>query len=149
MATNDAPRNRTATAGPSKSDLVRRAFETLGLDTPPAVVQRHVRTAFRVEVTTGLIGVIQAELARTRTRPARTAAGPTDKPRPTLAVRPPAGPEPHAEANRAPAPAAGSGDAAGKGSASGISLTDIEAVKQLARRHGAATLHRLIDLLAT
>ncbi len=50
---------------------------------------------------------------------------------------------------QAPAQPTGNGHAAnGNGvTAGGISLEDIEAVKQLARRNGADQLHRLIDLL--
>jgi len=128
--------NGTATEGMSRSEAIRRAFEKLGADAMPGAVQKFVRDEWGTAVSSNLVSNIKGKLTRPSAAKAVPAAAPTKKKR--------RGRKKQAKPQVQVAAATTNGQGPALGA---ISLGDIEMVKNLAHRNGAASLHALIDLL--
>jgi hypothetical protein len=112
--------------GITKTDAVRQALSTLGKDASRADIQKFVKDKHGYQMTPDQISTYKWEIQRKK--------GHTKK---AVAVQPAAKkPEPKSPT---PAPAPKS---------NGISLEDIETVKDLVERVGADTLRQLIGVLA-
>jgi hypothetical protein len=111
----------------TKMDAVRRALKDLGRDAKPTQLQGHIKKKYGIDMTTDHISTSKGEILRKEAANAKAPA------RPAAAV------------TKAPAAPAVAASKAGIG----ISLEDIETVKALVGRVGAADLKTLIDLLAS
>jgi hypothetical protein len=113
--------NKSAAAGGiSKMEAVRRAMNELGFDATRTDIQKFVKERFDADLSLDVISTYKADIAR-------KAAKPASKPGPKTA------PAPTRQSNSEPG---------------GIDLADIQAVKALVARVGAANLKALIDVLA-
>ena len=150
----------TATEGKVKmtgSEAVRKAFEKMGRDAMPVAVQKYVKDAFKIDITTNLVSNVKAKLkGKSGKTPSpakaqgatKAAAGPKAQAKPSAAKSGGSGQATTGQAKNGQTANRNGGAAGGNGQgAAGISLEDIDVIKQLARRNGAASLHRLIDLL--
>jgi hypothetical protein len=127
---------KRADGGMSKREAVRRALADLGPDATPTQLQPHIREKYGIDMTTDHISTEKGNL---RKKAGAAKRGATK----TLASKPPAqasvARQSEPEKPAAQAKAAG-GDA--------IGLDDIEAVKGLVERVGAANLKKLIEVMA-
>jgi hypothetical protein len=120
--------DKTNNAGPkgglTKIEAVKRALSKLGRDASRPDIQKFVKGNYGLQITLDHISTCKGEL-RKRKGPAKTA----------VAQQPAAAkPEPKKQASGP--------------KANGISLDDIETVKDLVERVGAGSLRKLIDVMA-
>src|SRR5262245_14435757 len=152
----------------NKMEAVRRALGQLGRDATPTQIQDYVRDTFGIRMSTNHISAYRSDIrhkeAAKAQAPAAAPAAPSTAPaaaaptpaatKPAPAAKPAAKkpaakkPAPRPQAQPAAARAAAPKGAAGTGGAAGISLQDVQAVKELVGRIGADQLHKLIDLFA-
>jgi hypothetical protein len=118
-------------SGLTKMEAVRRALRKLGKGAKPVQLQSFVREQFGIEMTAGHVSTYKGDILR-KAAQAKAAA--------------PKGTPPNAAA-KAPLPAAPTATPNAK-PGGGIALEDIQAVKVLVGRIGAADLKALIDVLA-
>jgi hypothetical protein len=123
---------KTAAAGITKMDAVRKALTELGSDARPAQIGAFVKDRFGIDMTADYVSKYKSSIL--------TSEPGKYKPSPQPAARP-AAPPPAAAAPPPPAPPRADAKAA-------ISLEDILAVKDLVERVGAESLRKLIDVLA-
>jgi hypothetical protein len=110
--------------GITKIEAVSRALGKLGKDASRPDIQKFVKDNFRLDITPDHISACKAEL-RKRKGPAKSAVSP----------------QPAAQKHEPKKPASGP-------KADGISLTDIDTVKDLVERVGVGSLRKLIDVMA-
>jgi hypothetical protein len=132
MAKKTGTTTQAVASGITKQDAVRRALATLGKTASAKDIQKHVKETFSFDMTIDHIYNAKSNVLAKGKKKA-------SKPKGKL----PAPPEPAAGAN----PPAKSAPVA-RQPAGGISLADIEAVKDLLGRVGADNLKALADLLA-
>jgi hypothetical protein len=114
--------------GIGKREAVRRALVDLGQDATPSQMQGHIRSKYGIEMTAAHISTEKGNIRRKAAapkQPAQTSAA-------------------HTVVPEKPAPE----PVAAKPEGAAIGLGDIEAVKGLVGRVGAASLKKLIDVLA-
>jgi hypothetical protein len=132
----------------TKKDAVRRAMAALGKDTRPLHLRDHIRKRYGIDMSIDHISTCKGEIVRERSQNKPTGQNPGAGK--TLA-QPPAGQKP---AMTTKAGLAGSSPSQGRltsqnnAANSSISLRDIETVKDLVERIGAANLKKLIDVMA-
>ena len=120
---------KAATSGGiSKMEAVRQAVTKLGQSATRSEIQRFVKEQLNIDMSPDVISTYKADLAR-KARKRRKAAKPAAA---KAAARAKAAPKPAPRTN-------------GK---SGIGLADLQTVKTLVHRIGAADLKSLIDVLA-
>jgi hypothetical protein len=106
----------------TKMDAVRQAISELGKDASPMKIQEFVKSKFKMDMTVGHVSNYKTTILRAKGR------------KPAAAKEAAAAPAP---AKPAPAPAKGSG----------VSLSDLAAVKGLVGRVGEENLKSLIGIL--
>ena len=116
---------KKAVGGMTKREAVAKGLGVLGKAATPIQLQKHIKDSYGIDMTTKHIGVEKGKILRAGEHKL-SAAEPT-------AATPPAK---QADAQK---PAAGK---------DGISLLDIETVKDLVERVGATSLKKLIDVMA-
>lgn len=125
-----------ASAGLTKKGAVRLALKDLGNDAKPVQIKDHIQKRYHVDMDLNHISTCKGEILREGGQ-AAPAAG---KPAPVKAP---------AAAKPAGKPAQGREMASPRGiGTEGISLRDIETIKDLVERVGAPSLKRLIDVMA-
>lgn len=138
----ESKKGGAATGSISKMDAVRAALTRLGGEAKLPQIQGFVRDQFGLELKLDLIKNYKSSVLKEW----REGKGPGGK-APALgsAAKQTTGPKatPPAKQGAAAKPAA---EARGNGQ-SGISLSDIQAIKELTQRYGVENLHRLLDLL--
>jgi hypothetical protein len=117
----------------TKKEAVRQALKKLGKSAKPAQLGPYIKATFGLDMTPAHITTAKGELLRGKGKKGKASA---KKPEATPAAAP------------QPAAAPAKGSRGGNGSAAGIGLQDIAAVKELLGRVGADNLRTLIDLLA-
>lgn len=136
---NDKKNGSQSTKAPdglTKKGAVRLALKDLGNDAKPLQIKDHIQKRYHLDMDLNHISTCKGEILREAGQ-AKPAAG---KPAPakTLTATKPAG-----------KPAQGRQTATPRGNGTeGISLKDIETIKDLVERVGAASLKRLIDVMA-
>jgi hypothetical protein len=108
----------------TKIEAVRQALGKLGKDASRPEIQKFIKNNFRLDITPDHISNCKAEL-RKRKGPAKKAVSQ----------------QPAAQKHEPKKPASGP-------KADGISLTDIDTVKDLVERVGAGSLRKLIDVMS-
>jgi hypothetical protein len=144
--------------GVTKIEAVRRALDKLGVGAKPGAILEYVKKTFGVDMTRDHAKTCKGKILRERKGKAKPAPKPTA---PAAAVTKAAAPKPKPKAKpkkktkakpapKKPAPkaAAPRPAAAVRSNGTTIHLPDIEAVKGLLGRVGAAQLKGLVDLLA-
>jgi hypothetical protein len=132
----------TSSGGMSKKDAVEKGLRTLGNSATPTQLQKHIRDHHKIEMDLKHISTAKAKILKAAgaSKPASTkTSAPATKP----AAQQPTAPKPASSAagpKKATAPQ-------GK-ETPGISLIDIETVKDLVERVGATSLKKLIDVMA-
>lgn len=125
----------TAPGGMTKKEAVEKGLANLGNSATPTQLQKHIRERFNIEMDLNHISTAKAKILR--------AAG---EHKPAAAAAPAKLPATHKPTLRKEEP---SKAAVLQGHATpGISLKDIETVKDLVERVGAASLKKLIDVMA-
>src|SRR5262245_6679734 len=105
----------------TKKEAVRRTLQVMGKDAKPAQMQPYIKEHFGIDMTTAHITTAKGEILRGKAAAKKaTPKQPAAKPQPAKA-----------------SPAQ-----------NGVSLQDLQAVKELVGRVGPDTLRSLIDLLA-
>ncbi len=132
----------TSSGGMSKKDAVEKGLQSLGNSATPTQLQKHIHDHYKIDMDLKHISTAKNKILKAAgaNKPASTKATAT-------ATMPPA------KQSAAPKPAsrmAGLKKAmAPQGSqTAGISLNDIETVKDLVERVGATSLKKLIDVMA-
>ena len=110
--------------GITKIEAVSRALGKLGKDASRPDIQKFVKDNFRLDITPDHISACKGELRKIK-RPAKSAVTQ----------------QPAAQKHEPKKPASGP-------KADGISLTDIDTVKDLVERVGVGSLRKLIDVMA-
>lgn len=137
--TNDSSAKKTP-HGMSKKEAVEKGLQTLGYSATPTQLQKHIREHYKMEMGLKHISTAKAKLVKAA-RPSKQAIA-----KATAAKRP-------AKQSAAAKPASGT-EGPKKATAphvrdnAGISLKDIESVKDLVERVGATSLKKLIDVMA-
>lgn len=136
----NAPKPAASSNGINKMEAVKRALQALGPDTPRVELQAYIRDNFALQMDLDHISSCKSDILRKQAgRPkskGKKKGKASAKASPKAATAAPASP---------PAPVAP--PAARAPSGPGISLRDIETVKDLVGRVGAGQLRGLIDLL--
>lgn len=132
--TNGSPAKKDA-GSMSKKDTVRRALQDLGNEARPMQIRDHIKQRYNMEMGLDHISTVKGEILRESGQAKPAAAKPPAKQAP--ASKPAAS----AEQTRKTAPAQLS-------ETPGISLKDIETVKDLVERVGASSLKKLIEVMA-
>lgn len=132
----------TSPGGMSKKDAVEKGLQTLGISATPTQLQKHIRDHYKIEMYLKHISTAKAKILK-----AAAANEPASTKSTATATMPPA------KQSADPKPAsstAGSKKATAPkgGEPAGISLKDIETVKDLVERVGATSLKKLIDVMA-
>jgi hypothetical protein len=109
--------------GMSKKEAVRRALQAMGKDAKPAQMQPYIKDNFGIEMSTEHISNAKSEVLREGKAKKKPAAKPQE-PQPAKAA---------AKVSRV---------------GNGVSLQDLQTVKDLVGRVGPETLRSLIELLA-
>ncbi|HEY7157455.1 MAG TPA: hypothetical protein VH575_26105 [Gemmataceae bacterium] len=117
---------KKAAGGMTKKEAVAKGLGVLGKAATPSQLQKHIKDSYGIDRTPKHIGVEKGKILKAAGEHNRSAAKPT-------AATPPA------------KQAAAQKPATGK---EGISLRDIESVKDLVERVGATSLKKLIDVMA-
>jgi hypothetical protein len=129
-----------AAGGMTKKEAVEKGLQALGHTATPTQLQKHIRDQYKIEMSLKHISVAKNKIVKEAAENKPAVSKPT-------AVKPPAqqvtAPKP-ALRKQEPGKAAGR---PGKG-VQGINLIDIETVKELVERVGAASLKKLIDVMA-
>jgi hypothetical protein len=126
--TNEAPAPlKGKRSGLTKMEAVRRALRKLGKGAKPVQLQSFVRDQFGIEMTAGHVSTYKGDILR---KAAKAKAAALKHTPPNAAAKPPLPATPNAKPG------------------GGIALEDIQAVKALVGRVGAADLKALIDVLA-
>lgn len=112
-------RRRKKAGGVSKMSAVRQALEKLGYEAKPTDILEYVKQNFGVEMSSSMVSNYKAILSKKATGNSTAPAAPKGK----------------------------RGRKPGSVSTKGISLQDIQMVKELADRIGLATLRNLTKLL--
>lgn len=140
MADNKKGSPSKSSGGMTKKDAVGKGLQTLGSSATPTQLQKHIREHYKIEMDLKHISTAKNKIMKAAgaNKPASTKTTPS---------KPPAH---QATATRAAPRTAGPMKVTvPQGSeASGISLKDIETVKDLVERVGATSLKRLIDVMA-
>ena len=142
--TNASPTSKSS-GSLSKKDAVRRALQDLGNEARPLQIREHIKKRYHIEMSLDHISTVKGEILR-ETGQAKPAAR---KPPST----PSAAAKPSAQQPAVPQRPIRKEDSA-KGAKApgereqGINLKDIETVKDLVERVGAASLKKLIDVMA-
>jgi hypothetical protein len=126
--------------GMTKKDAVEKGLKTLGYSATPTHLQKHIREHYKIEMDLKHISTAKAKIMK--------AVG-TSKPASmkTLAIKPPT--HQATAARTVPSTVGPKKVTAPQGrETGGISLKDIEAVKDLVERVGATSLKKLIDVMA-
>jgi len=113
---------KKAAGGMTKKEAVAKGLGVLGKAATPTQLQKHIKDSYGIDMNPNHISVEKGKILKAAGDHKRSAAKPT-------AATPPAAQKP----------------ATGK---EGISLRDIESVKDLVERVGAASLKKLIDVMA-
>ena len=123
--------------GMSKKDAVRRALSDLGNEAKPMQIQGHIKQRYHIDMGLDHISTCKGEILREAGQAKPTAGKPASA-------------KPSSKQPSAPKLASGTGKAATAqdGGSPGISLKDIETVKDLVERVGATSLKKLIDVMA-
>jgi hypothetical protein len=121
-ANGNAPKK--ANGGITKIEAVKQALSKLGKDATRPDIQKFVKDNYRVEMTLDHISNCKGELRKKKGHAKKSVAQ-----QPTAGKHEPKQPTPAPRSH-------------------GISLTDIEAVKDLVERVGAESLRQLIGVLA-
>jgi hypothetical protein len=117
---------KKAAGGMTKKGAVAKGLGILGNAATPIQLQKHIKDRYRIDMTTKHIGVEKGKILKATEEHNLSAAKPTAATPPTKQVD-------------AQKPATGK---------DGISLRDIETVKDLVERVGASSLKKLIDVMA-
>jgi hypothetical protein len=117
---------KKAAGGMTKKEAVAKGLGVLGKAATPTQLQKHIKDSYGIDMTLKHIGVEKGKILKAAGEHKPAATKPT-------AAKPPA------------KQAAAQKPATGK---EGISLRDIESVKDLVERVGAASLKKLIDVMA-
>jgi hypothetical protein len=129
-----------SSGGMTKKDAVEKGLHTLGYSATPTQLQKHIREHYKIEMDLKHISTAKAKImkAAAAKKPPSTKTTPT-KP---LAHQ--------ATAARTVPSTTGPKKLTARqgGEAGGISLKDIETVKDLVERVGATSLKKLIDVMA-
>ncbi len=123
--------SKTTRNGMTKKDAVRKALEAMGQDAKPAALKPFIKDHFGIEMTPEHITTAKGEILR----------GKAGKDKMAAAKKPVAPKQPAARPQEPQA--AGASQAR-----NGITLQDLQTVKDLVGRVGPDTLRSLIDLLA-
>ena len=113
--------------GMTKMEAVRQALAELGRDAKPLQLQAFVKERFGMDMTADHVSTYKGQILRKARKAGRAARAAADKSPEQAAPTPPV------QTTRR---------------AAGISLEDIEAVKDLVGRVGADGLKKLVDVLA-
>jgi hypothetical protein len=120
--------------GMTKMEAVRQALAELGKDAKPLQLRAFVKERFGIDMTADHVSTYKGQILRKQQGAGRALKA--------KAAKPPAAP------NAEPGQAAPTPQPKARGTAAGIGLGDITAVKDLVERVGADTLKQLIDVLA-
>jgi hypothetical protein len=115
--------------GMTKVEAVRQALAELGPDAKPTQIQGHVKDKFGIEMSKDHISVTKRSLLKKAGKKPPTQRSAARQAGKKQVLTPPVQPTPTPRGTS-------------------IGLDDIEAVKGLLERVGAASLHKLIDVLA-
>jgi hypothetical protein len=145
---------KPAAGGINKMEAVRRAMHKLGNDAGRQAIHDAVKKEFGIDMSLDHISTYRGEIRRKAAATAKPAGAAVVKPTPVAASKP-AAPKPATASKAAAAKPAASKAAAPRTEAGrngqtppGISLTDIQAAKELLGRIGVNELKTLLDLLA-
>jgi hypothetical protein len=120
--------NSTPKGGITKKEAVRQALGKLGKDASRPGIQKFVKDTYGLQMTLDHISNCKGELKRKK-RPSKTVVTKQSVASDQEPKKPASAPARESESN-------------------GISLEDIEAVKDLVERVGAGSLRKLIDVMA-
>lgn len=131
-----------SSGGMNKKEAVEKGLQTLGYSATPTQLQKHIREHYKIamglkHISTAKNKIVKAAAASKPARTKTTATAATSPVKQSSAAKPvssAAGPK------KTPAPQSGG--------TPGISLNDIERVKDLVERVGANSLKKLIDVMA-
>lgn len=132
---NGSPTDK-APGGMTKKEAVEKGLRSLGNSATPTQLKKHIWDRFKIEMDLNHISTAKAKILKAAEQPKPAAAKPTVA---TSPAKPPAASKPSVRKEV--------GMPLGNAT-QGINLKDIESVKDLVERVGAASLKKLIDVMA-
>ena len=142
--TNASPISKSS-GSLSKKDAVRRALQDLGNEAKPLQIREHIKKRYHIEMSLDHISTVKGEILRETGQAKPAARKPTATP---SAAAKPAAQQPAVPQRTLRTEDSAKGAKSAGGREQGISLKDIETVKDLVERVGAANLKKLIDVMA-